>query len=70
MRKLLFHQKFVVTKVWKSWLRNRKLPLQFPYCENGTTGIEKRLRNYNFQRSVTGISNEMDISFELLSQQS
>ena len=60
--KLLFHQKFLVNKVQKLWLWNRKRPLWFPYCENRTTGTVKQLSNYDFQTLITGISGEIDTS--------
>ena len=34
----------------------------FPYCENRTTGMEKRLYNYDFHTLITRISSEVDTS--------
>ena len=39
-----------------------KTSQQFLYHENRTTGTKKRLRNFDFQASVTGISGEIDAS--------
>ena len=58
--KLFFQPILSVTEVRKWWLRNRKFLQHFPYCENRTTGAEKRSRNYDFQTSVTGICSEIE----------
>ena len=65
IRKLLFHRKFLIIEVRKSWLRNWKFPLRFPHSENRTTATKKRSCNYDFQTSVIGISSEIDTFLKL-----